>query len=496
MFKKFFGAMAIAAAVGSLSIALPAHANVVVINPTGATAGTNDLKIEVDAGSFLVTRNGTTQNFVTIGQTYNGILLSINTGNGIRAYNTPEYDNARFSSFYPMGQIGTDVLSNGDMTVTSVFYADVDSVDTDEASIGAYDAATDVKLTVVFDYVAGDSYFLATYTVEQPSGASYPIQLYHGLDMYLDGSDTGPSITGTGIGRFPGRYVLQEGYSGSVGGFIEADNEYDSYYADDFDCVASSSPSCSSFTTGFRGAFFAEPLPSFVNPDPSTDVGVGLHYDLGNTGAGTSIIRNSYIIFAASLSAVQETAPAELIYEGPILSKFSTRTLDVCKPTSVTIAGTRLAGITGSVNGVPVNVISTTDTSAVIEVPAGLTPGNKINLVVNSSYGTLTFQNAFDIPAATCAADLSKGRWTQLQSDGKTVKIYAKDPIGDGKIQFFKDGKEIAWINAVDESDPKLSFASGYPYLVRSVVLNEGKNRFEIKLDGVRVWRATYVPKV
>ena len=82
-----------------------------------------------------------------------------------------------------------------------------------------------------------------------------------------------------------------------------------------------------------------------------------------------------------------------------------------------------------------------------------------------------------------------------MQSDGKTVKMYAKDPIGDGKIQFFVDGKEIAWVNAVDEADPKLSFASSYPYLVRSVELNPGKNRFEIKLDGVRVWRTTYVPK-
>ena len=128
--------------------------------------------------------------------------------------------------------------------------------------------------------------------------------------------------------------------------------------------------------------------------------------------------------------------------------------------------------------------------------PAGLTPGNNVDLVINSSSGTLTHQDAFDIPADTCAAVMSKGRWTQLQSDGKTVKIYAKDPIGDGKIQFFVDGKEIAWVNAVDEADPKLfAAASGDPYLVRSVALHDGKNRFEIKLDGVRVWRATYVPK-
>ena len=137
-----------------------------------------------------------------------------------------------------------------------------------------------------------------------------------------------------------------------------------------------------------------------------------------------------------------------------------------------------------------------TDTKLVLEFPSGLTPGNNVDLVINSSSGTLTHQDAFDIPAGVCAAEVSKGRWTKLQADGTAVKMYAKDPVGDGKIQFFVDGREIAWVNAVDESDPKLvAAASGYPYLVRSVELKPGKNRFEIKLDGVRVWRTTYVPK-
>ena len=191
--------------------------------------------------------------------------------------------------------------------------------------------------------------------------------------------------------------------------------------------------------------------------------------------------------------AFQASAPAP--YTGPLLQDYSSRTLDVCTPKSITITGIRLLGATASVQGKSVTVLENTDTKLVLAVPAGLTPGNNVDLVINSSSGTLTHQDAFDIPADTCAAVLSKGRWTQLQSDGKTVKIYAKDPIGDGKIQFFVDGKEIAWVNAVDEADPKLSFASSYPYLVRSVALHEGKNRFEIKLDGVRVWRATYVPK-
>ena len=218
--------------------------------------------------------------------------------------------------------------------------------------------------------------------------------------------------------------------------------------------------------------------------DPSPDTAsYYLDFSTGESWAGVQ----------AAAAAPPSVAAAP--YTGPLLQEFSSRTLDVCTPKSITITGVRLSGVTASVQGKPVTVLENTATKLVLAFPAGLTPGNNADLVINSSSGTLTHQDAFDIPADTCAAELSKGRWTQLQSDGKTVKMYAKDPIGDGKIQFFVDGEEIAWVNAVDESDPKLSFASSYPYLVRSVELKPGKNRFEIKLDGVRVWRATYVPK-
>ena len=171
------------------------------------------------------------------------------------------------------------------------------------------------------------------------------------------------------------------------------------------------------------------------------------------TGFGEESTWNGLILVRAS-GAPAPAAPTP--YTGPLLQDFSSRTLDVCTPKSITITGIRLLGATASVQGKSVTVLENTDTKLVLAFPAGLTPGNNVDLVINSSSGTLTHQDAFDIPADTCAAVLSKGRWTQLQSDGKTVKIYAKDPIGDGKIQFFVDGKEIAWVNAIDEADPKL----------------------------------------
>ena len=471
-----------------LGSAAPASATSVTINPTGGTSGSTDLNIEVDRGSFIATRNGQNQNYSSIdGSTYNGVILSIDVGGTVTSYVTPRYDNAISSGdFTSMVQIGSDVLSNGGLTITSEFYADIINA--------GYDSEDDAKLKIQMDYVPNTSYFLVTYTVTPATNIPYDYDLYHGVDMYLDGSDNGPGSTGTAINsNFPGRYVIQTNTdTGAIGGFVEADHAYTSYYADDYTQIVDKS----AFTTsGLRGPYYGEPLPDVVNPDDSVDIGLGIHFDLGTltTGVGepvTPVVRNTNILFSARL-----TSPAPAPYTGPLLTTFSSRTLDPCSVTSITITGSRLSDAVPTIQGKEVTVLEQSASSMVLEFPAGLTPGNNVDLVINSSYGTLTHQDAFDIPAETCATEVSKGRWTQLQSDGTTVKMYAKNPVGDGKIQFFVDGREIAWINAVDEADPKLSFASGNPYLVRSVELKPGKNRFEIKLDGVRVWRATYVPK-
>ena len=84
--------------------------------------------------------------------------------------------------------------------------------------------------------------------------------------------------------------------------------------------------------------------------------------------------------------------------------------------------------------------------------------------------------------------------WTSNQNDG-TVKMYAKNIVGAGKVQFMLNGKEIAWVRAANTSDSKLRLAGaeGAAYLVRTVDLVEGKkNILEIYVDGVRTTRTAY----
>jgi len=78
------------------------------------------------------------------------------------------------------------------------------------------------------------------------------------------------------------------------------------------------------------------------------------------------------------------------------------------------------------------------------------------------------------------------------------AKFYTRGLIGAGKVQYFLNGREVAWVRAVDESDPKLRIPvdgpmANKPYLVRTVELAIGrKNVLEIYVAGERVRRVAY----
>ena len=116
---------------------------------------------------------------------------------------------------------------------------------------------------------------------------------------------------------------------------------------------------------------------------------------------------------------------------------------------------------------------------------------------------TVTFSYDGDNDATTTADNLAVTKtitigsaavssWTKNLNDG-TVKMYAKNIVGAGKVQFMLNGEEIAWVRATSAADSKLRTANGASYLVRTVDLVEGqKNVLEIYVDGVRTTRTAY----
>lgn len=118
------------------------------------------------------------------------------------------------------------------------------------------------------------------------------------------------------------------------------------------------------------------------------------------------------------------------------------------------------------------------------------------DLSLTSDQGKLTIQGAIRIVSGfvsiTPDAQATIAAWTKVNEDRSEVRMYAKDPVGMGKVQFLVNGRELAWIRAVDEADPKLHVRGSSTYLLRKVELAPGKNRFEIRVNGKRIYRATY----
>lgn len=221
--------------------------------------------------------------------------------------------------------------------------------------------------------------------------------------------------------------------------------------------------------------------------NPTGDFVVREIVSLGNTLVMAGEAPSDRELYLLSSSTPAVSTPGT--YVGPVI----TTTLgDAAPGDTVTLTGSDLGSVTAAeIDQEPGTITNQTQTSLDLTLPTNLTPGVK-DLKLTSSFGVLTIQSFVTIKAMSLRESI--GMWTQLQPNN-TVKFYAKSPVGLGKIQFFKDGIEIAWVRAVDGTDPKLRSVNGFEYLVRTATLNQGKNRFEIKLNGKRIWRATYVPK-
>lgn len=158
----------------------------------------------------------------------------------------------------------------------------------------------------------------------------------------------------------------------------------------------------------------------------------------------------------------------------------------------VTLTGQKLTISSATVDGQQIRIDQNTSTALVLAIPA-LNPGS-YDLIITWSGGKLTVQDALIVIAVEDAlAGINASNFITRHIGNNQVKVYAKDIVSLGKIQFLVNGKEIAWIRAESETDPKLRFANNSHYLVRTVDLAPGKNRIEIRVNGLRAKFATYV---
>ena len=159
------------------------------------------------------------------------------------------------------------------------------------------------------------------------------------------------------------------------------------------------------------------------------------------------------------------------------------------------LKGKNLGGVTkAEVDEKDAEIKKKTQTSLTLGLPQ-LDPGLH-DLTLTADFGRLTIQGAIRVSATfqgiTDEAQATITAWTKLNASKTQVRMYAKDPVSAGKVQFMVNGKEIAWIRAMDSSDRRLLNLAGANYLMRTVDLKPGKNRFEILLNGERIFRATY----
>jgi len=173
-------------------------------------------------------------------------------------------------------------------------------------------------------------------------------------------------------------------------------------------------------------------------------------------------------------------------YFGPVISS----TQQLASPGElVTLNGSALQGVTGiTVGGQRAELVTVTDSAITLRLNLE-TPLGEAEVAIDSATGRLLVAGLINV-VGTVQAESSPT--VSVKRMGDRVRVFALDVVGAGKVQFFLNGREIAWVRAVDESDPKLRAHPTGAYLVRNRALAEGKNVIEIYVDGERVRRVAY----
>ena len=233
-----------------------------------------------------------------------------------------------------------------------------------------------------------------------------------------------------------------------------------------------------------------EPVDFFANPQAvgsqgEVDIAMGIIYSAGSLAIATASTEFSFITSLGDFGIVAAARPdpAEGLRIVEIDRKVVSgdnrlreiRGFDANTITKIVIGGLE----------VPFSLSGPESVEADLsELPPGL-----YDMVIYSTRGRMIWQDAYQV------LPLQPTFWTVLNEETNEVRLYAKNIVGQGKVQFFVDGVEIAFVDATSSADEKLITNEFGTYLVRTVdATSLVKNRYEIKLNGERVFRTTYVP--
>jgi hypothetical protein len=188
---------------------------------------------------------------------------------------------------------------------------------------------------------------------------------------------------------------------------------------------------------------------------------------------------------ALTLTPLPTSAPS---YDGPLVDNAPVRVTTLGGAATFTgqklslVSGARVLGAAQPIQSATANALTIT----VLPLEPGL-----YDLELTGSFGRLTIQGALQVVAENYEGP---GRFFTKRISETEVKVYLRDIIAIGKVQIFVNGRERAWIRALDSTDPKLASRNGESYMVRTVILEPGKNRIEIRVNNQRARFVTYVP--
>jgi hypothetical protein len=201
------------------------------------------------------------------------------------------------------------------------------------------------------------------------------------------------------------------------------------------------------------------------------------------------------ITVAGAAIPLQQPATSSPSYSGPMVDN-SPQTISTLGG-QVGFTGKMLSGVSKVEMGsekLKLEVVRNTDKLLVLKIPA--VSAGVYSISFTTSFGKLIIQDSLIVKLAS-NPDLTGSRFFTKRISETQIKVYAKNIIEIGKVQFIVNGRELAWVRAANQLVPKLrgvqkNNQTSY-YLVRTIELDK-RQRIEIRVNDQRVRFVTYNP--